>query len=74
MFFPQKHSSDWKPEIRMPSGSDHVMLNGLEWSTEYEVNIVAENMKGKSRPGVLFFVTSSEPTTVPGTGSTSATE
>uniref|UniRef100_A0A3B3ZZV8 Uncharacterized protein n=1 Tax=Periophthalmus magnuspinnatus TaxID=409849 RepID=A0A3B3ZZV8_9GOBI len=64
-----KHTSDWKPEIRLPHGSEYVVLSGLEYNTEYEVHVVAENQQGKSLPGVLSFRTASEPTTVPnGTG------
>ncbi|XP_055370413.1 neural cell adhesion molecule 1a isoform X1 [Betta splendens] len=62
-----KHVSDWKPEIRIPHGSDYVMLNGLDWNTEYEVHVVAENQQGKSEPGVVSVRTASEPTTIPGT-------
>ncbi|XP_061607150.1 neural cell adhesion molecule 1a isoform X7 [Phyllopteryx taeniolatus] len=61
-----KHVSDWKPEIRMPRGSDYVVLSELDWNTEYEVRIVAVNQKGKSEAGVLSFRTATEPTTVPG--------
>ncbi|XP_057676250.1 neural cell adhesion molecule 1a isoform X4 [Corythoichthys intestinalis] len=61
-----KHVSDWKPEIRIPHGSEHVVLNGLDWNTEYEVRIVAVNSKGRSEPGVLSFRTATEPTTMPG--------
>ncbi|KAM7397548.1 hypothetical protein PAMA_005719 [Pampus argenteus] len=60
-----KHVSDWKPEIRLPHGSEHVVLNGLEWNTEYEVHVVAENQQGKSEPGILSFRTATEPTTIP---------
>lgn len=60
-----KHTSDWKPEIRLPHGSEYVVLSGLEWNTEYEVHVVAENQQGKSQPGVLSFRTATEPTTVP---------
>lgn len=63
----QKHVSDWKPEIRIPHGSDYVMLNGLDWNTEYEVHVVAENQQGKSEPGILSVRTATEPTTIPGT-------
>ncbi|XP_029924434.1 neural cell adhesion molecule 1a isoform X11 [Myripristis murdjan] len=62
-----KHVSDWKPEIRLPHGSDYVVLSGLDWNTEYEVYVVAENQQGKSKPGVLSFRTATEPTTVPAT-------
>ncbi|KAL4604980.1 neural cell adhesion molecule 1 isoform X1 [Arapaima gigas] len=61
-----KHVSDWKPEIRLPSGSEYVVLSGLDWNTEYEVYVVAENQQGKSQPGTLSFRTSAEPTAVPG--------
>ncbi|XP_026227940.1 neural cell adhesion molecule 1a isoform X9 [Anabas testudineus] len=62
-----KHVSDWKPEIRIPHGSDYVILNGLDWNTEYEVHVVAENQQGKSEPGILSVRTATEPTTVPAT-------
>lgn len=64
---PQKHGSDWKPEIRIPHNSEYVVLSGLDWDTEYEVHVVAENQQGKSDPGVLSFRTSTEPSTMPGT-------
>lgn len=57
----------WKPEIRVPSSSDYVLLSGLDWNTDYEVLVVAENQQGKSLPGVLSFRTAAEPTSVPGT-------
>ncbi|KAJ8267086.1 hypothetical protein GJAV_G00138170 [Gymnothorax javanicus] len=60
-----KHTNDWKPEIRAPSDSGHVMLNGLEWDTEYEVHVRAENQQGKSKPGAITIKTSPEPTTIP---------
>lgn len=59
--------SDWKPEIRMPSGSDYVVLHGLDWDTEYNVCVVAENQKGKSQPVIMAFRTSAEPEAIPGT-------
>uniref|UniRef100_A0A8C6NIN3 Neural cell adhesion molecule 1b n=1 Tax=Nothobranchius furzeri TaxID=105023 RepID=A0A8C6NIN3_NOTFU len=59
--------SGWKPEIRMPSGSEHVVLQGLEWDTEYSVYVVAENQKGKSQPATMSFRTSSKPEAIPGT-------
>ncbi|XP_067464856.1 neural cell adhesion molecule 1a isoform X8 [Thunnus thynnus] len=61
-----KHVSDWKPEIRLPHGSEYVVLSGLDWNTEYEVRVVAENQQGKSEPGILSFRTATEPTTIPG--------
>ncbi|XP_012737498.2 neural cell adhesion molecule 1b isoform X12 [Fundulus heteroclitus] len=67
-------ASDWKPEIRMPSVSDYVVLRGLEWDTEYDVYVVAENQKGKSPPASMSFRTSSEPEAIPATqGSSSVT-
>ncbi|XP_063111839.1 neural cell adhesion molecule 1 isoform X6 [Cavia porcellus] len=62
-------SSDWKPEIRLPSGSDHVMLKSLEWNAEYEVSVVAENQQGKSKPAHFVFKTSAQPTAIPANGS-----
>ncbi|XP_005458526.1 neural cell adhesion molecule 1a isoform X5 [Oreochromis niloticus] len=60
-----KRVSDWKPELRLPSDSTYILLNSLEWNTEYEVHVVAENEQGKSKPGILAFKTDTEPTTVP---------
>ncbi|XP_062817258.1 neural cell adhesion molecule 1 isoform X17 [Anolis carolinensis] len=60
-------SSDWKPEIRLPSGSDHVMLKSLDWNAEYEVSITAENQQGKSQAAYVFFRTSAQPTIIPAT-------
>ncbi|XP_048683210.1 neural cell adhesion molecule 1 isoform X7 [Caretta caretta] len=60
-----KHSSDWKPEIRLPSGSDHVMLKSLDWNAEYEVYVIAENQQGKSKPAHYAFRTSAQPTVIP---------
>ncbi|XP_035290752.1 neural cell adhesion molecule 1a isoform X3 [Anguilla anguilla] len=60
-----KHMSDWKQELRLPSGSEHVVLSGLDWDTEYEVLVQAENQQGKSTPGSIFIKTSPEPTTIP---------
>ncbi|XP_024287751.1 neural cell adhesion molecule 1 isoform X12 [Oncorhynchus tshawytscha] len=62
-----KHVPDWKPEIRLPNGSEYVVLNSLDWNTEYEVYVVAENQQGKSQPGTLFFRTAAEPTAIPDT-------
>ncbi|XP_059186961.1 neural cell adhesion molecule 1b isoform X5 [Centropristis striata] len=58
--------SEWKPEIRLPSGSEYVVLSGLEWDTEYNVYVVAENQKGKSQPATMSFRTSTEPEAIPG--------
>uniref|UniRef100_A0A3Q4IBJ5 Neural cell adhesion molecule 1b n=1 Tax=Neolamprologus brichardi TaxID=32507 RepID=A0A3Q4IBJ5_NEOBR len=55
----------WKPEIRLPSVSDHIVLSGLEWDTEYNIYVVAENQKGKSQPATMSFRTSSEPEAIP---------
>ncbi|TNN79176.1 Neural cell adhesion molecule 1 [Liparis tanakae] len=60
-----KHVSDWKPEMRIPHNSEYVMLSGLDWNTEYEVHVVAENQQGKSKPGVISYRTATDPTTVP---------
>ncbi|KAM8900097.1 neural cell adhesion molecule 1a isoform 2-T2 [Spinachia spinachia] len=60
-----KHVSDWKPEIRVPHNSEYVMLSGLDWNTEYEIHVVAENQQGKSAPGVISYRTATDPTTVP---------
>ncbi|XP_065711658.1 neural cell adhesion molecule 1 isoform X7 [Patagioenas fasciata] len=62
-----KHSSEWKPEIRIPSGSDHVMLKALDWNAEYEVYVIAENQQGKSKPAHYAFRTSAQPTAIPAT-------
>lgn len=51
----------------MPSGSDSVVLSGLEWDTEYTVYVVAENQKGKSQPASMSFRTTAEPVGIPGT-------
>ncbi|XP_024249583.1 neural cell adhesion molecule 1 isoform X13 [Oncorhynchus tshawytscha] len=62
-----KHVSDWKPEIRLPHGSEYVVLSSLDWNTEYEVYVVAENQQGKSQPGTISFRTAAEPTAIPDT-------
>ncbi|XP_077903143.1 neural cell adhesion molecule 1 isoform X23 [Ictidomys tridecemlineatus] len=62
-------SSEWKPEIRLPSGSDHVMLKSLDWNAEYEVYVVAENQQGKSKAAHFVFKTSAQPTAIPANGS-----
>ncbi|XP_076592130.1 neural cell adhesion molecule 1b isoform X13 [Chaetodon auriga] len=58
---------EWKPEIRLPSDSEYVVLSGLEWDTEYDVYVVAENQKGKSQPATMSFRTSTEPDAIPAT-------
>ncbi|KAM9847271.1 neural cell adhesion molecule 1a [Aulostomus maculatus] len=60
-----KHVREWKPEISIPFDGEYVVLNGLDWDTEYEVHVVAVNQKGRSQPGVVSLRTSPEPTTVP---------
>ncbi|NXG50436.1 NCAM1 protein, partial [Psilopogon haemacephalus] len=60
-----KHSPEWKPEIRLPSGSDHVMLKSLDWNAEYEVYVIAENQQGKSKPAHYAFRPSAQPTVIP---------
>ncbi|XP_077089269.1 neural cell adhesion molecule 1a isoform X9 [Siphateles boraxobius] len=64
-----KHRQDWKPEIRLPNSSEYMVLRGLEWNTEYEVYVVAENQRGRSDPGILSFRTLPEPTAIPETRS-----
>uniref|UniRef100_A0AAY4AME1 Neural cell adhesion molecule 1b n=1 Tax=Denticeps clupeoides TaxID=299321 RepID=A0AAY4AME1_9TELE len=60
-----KEATEWKQEIRMPGGSEYILLNGLDWDTEYDVIVVAENMQGKSKPATLNFRTASEPEASP---------
>uniref|UniRef100_UPI003AAAC852 neural cell adhesion molecule 1b n=1 Tax=Centroberyx gerrardi TaxID=166262 RepID=UPI003AAAC852 len=67
-----KQVSEWKPEIRLPSGSEYVVLSGLEWNTDYSVYVVAENQKGKSQPGMLSFTTLTEPAPIPDLGDETA--
>uniref|UniRef100_A0A8C1JRM3 Neural cell adhesion molecule 1a n=1 Tax=Cyprinus carpio TaxID=7962 RepID=A0A8C1JRM3_CYPCA len=62
-----KNRQDWKPEIRLPNGSEYVVLRSLDWNTEYEVYVIAENQRGRSEPGKLSFRTLPEPTAIPGT-------
>ncbi|XP_016361645.1 neural cell adhesion molecule 1-like isoform X4 [Sinocyclocheilus anshuiensis] len=64
-----KNRQDWKPEIRLPNGSEYVVLRGLEWNTEYEVSVIAENQRGRSEPGTLSFRTLPESTAIPETSS-----
>ncbi|KAM9853215.1 neural cell adhesion molecule 1b [Aulostomus maculatus] len=59
---------EWKPQMRVPIGSDYVVLNGLEWDTEYNVNVVAVNLKGKSQPATMSIRTSTEPAAIPDVG------
>uniref|UniRef100_A0A670KGR5 Neural cell adhesion molecule 1 n=1 Tax=Podarcis muralis TaxID=64176 RepID=A0A670KGR5_PODMU len=60
------HSAEWKPEMRLPSSSDHVILKALDWNAEYEVYVIAENQQGKSKPAHYAFRTSAQPTIIPG--------
>ncbi|XP_023371819.1 neural cell adhesion molecule 1 isoform X4 [Otolemur garnettii] len=60
-------SAEWKPEIRLPSSIDHVMLKSLDWNAEYEVYVVAENQQGKSKAAHFVFRTSAQPTAIPAT-------
>ncbi|XP_034995253.1 neural cell adhesion molecule 1 isoform X7 [Zootoca vivipara] len=62
-----KHSAEWKPEMRLPSSSDHVILKALDWNAEYEVFVIAENQQGKSKPAHYAFRTSAQPTIIPAT-------
>ncbi|XP_051895618.1 neural cell adhesion molecule 1-like isoform X8 [Pristis pectinata] len=60
-----KHHSNWKPEMKLPADSEYVILGNLEWNSEYEVYVVAENRQGRSEAGSISFRTSVEPTVVP---------
>ncbi|XP_018082336.1 neural cell adhesion molecule 1-A isoform X5 [Xenopus laevis] len=60
---------EWKPEMRVPSNSHHVMLKALEWNVDYEVIVVAENQQGKSKPALLSFRTTAKPTATTATAS-----
>ncbi|XP_033486775.1 neural cell adhesion molecule 1b isoform X2 [Epinephelus lanceolatus] len=64
--------SEWKPEIRLPSVSEYVILSGLDWDTEYNINVVAENQKGKSEPATMSFRTATEPEAIPDLGDEAA--
>ncbi|CAJ1065239.1 neural cell adhesion molecule 1b isoform X3 [Xyrichtys novacula] len=64
--------SEWKPEIRLPASSDYVVFSGLEWNTDYNVYVVAENQKGKSQPAAMSFKTSAEPEAIPDLGDEAA--
>ncbi|KAK3524331.1 hypothetical protein QTP70_028054 [Hemibagrus guttatus] len=61
----EKNHNNWKTVIRVPNGGEFYVLRGLDWNTEYEVSVVAENQQGRSDPGTLFFRTSAEPTAIP---------
>ncbi|KAM9319210.1 neural cell adhesion molecule 1b [Pholidichthys leucotaenia] len=66
--YKRAESTHWKPEIRLPSSSEYVLLSGLDWDTEYNIMVVAENQKGKSAPAKISFRTSSEPEAIPDLG------
>ncbi|XP_034557586.1 neural cell adhesion molecule 1b isoform X3 [Notolabrus celidotus] len=70
--FKPLQDSDWKPEIRLPASSEHVILSGLQWDTDYNVYVVAENQKGKSQPASMSFRTSAEPEAIPDLGDEAA--
>ncbi|XP_050921353.1 LOW QUALITY PROTEIN: neural cell adhesion molecule 1b [Lates calcarifer] len=65
-------ASEWKQEIKLPSGSEYVVLSGLEWDTEYNIYVVAENQKGKSQPATMSFRTTTEPDAIPDLGDEAA--
>ncbi|KAM4015955.1 neural cell adhesion molecule 1 isoform 2-T2 [Anomaloglossus baeobatrachus] len=67
-----KNSMDWKPEMKIASDSDHIMLRALDWNAEYEVVVVAENQQGKSKAAMYSFKTTTKPTVIPATTSTSS--
>uniref|UniRef100_A0A8C2JBP6 Neural cell adhesion molecule 1a n=1 Tax=Cyprinus carpio TaxID=7962 RepID=A0A8C2JBP6_CYPCA len=50
-------------------GHEYVVLRSLDWNTEYEVYVIAENQRGRSEPGKLSFRTLPEPTAIPETSS-----
>ncbi|KAM8768181.1 neural cell adhesion molecule 1b isoform 2-T2 [Acanthopagrus schlegelii] len=56
---------EWKPEIKTPSDSEFYILRELDWDTEYNVLVVAENQKGKSQPASMSFRTSTKPEAIP---------
>ncbi|XP_075047455.1 neural cell adhesion molecule 1 isoform X7 [Mixophyes fleayi] len=60
-----KNAMDWKPEIKMASDADHILLQALEWNAEYEVVVVAENQQGKSKSALFNFRTTTKPTVIP---------
>ncbi|KAM5141571.1 neural cell adhesion molecule 1 isoform 2-T2 [Mantella aurantiaca] len=67
-----KNALDWKPEIKIASDSDHIMLRSLDWNADYEVVVVAENQQGKSKAALFNFRTTTKPTVIPATTSTSS--
>ncbi|XP_073441408.1 neural cell adhesion molecule 1 isoform X2 [Dendrobates tinctorius] len=67
-----KNSMDWKPEMKIASDSDHIMLRALDWNAEYEVVVIAENQQGKSKAALFYFKTTTKPTVIPATTSASS--
>ncbi|KAM3920944.1 neural cell adhesion molecule 1 isoform 2-T2 [Leptodactylus fuscus] len=67
-----KNSADWKPEMKIASDSDYIMLRQLDWNAEYEVVVIAENLQGKSKAAQFYFKTTTQPTAIPATTSTSS--
>ncbi|XP_056400781.1 neural cell adhesion molecule 1 isoform X3 [Hyla sarda] len=67
-----KNSVDWKPEMKISSDGDHIMLRSLDWNAEYEVVVVAENQQGKSKAAFFNFKTTTKPTVIPATTSTTS--
>ncbi|XP_063291806.1 neural cell adhesion molecule 1 isoform X3 [Pelobates fuscus] len=67
-----KNAVEWKPEMKLSSHSDHIMLKSLDWNAEYEVSVVAENQQGRSKAANYIFRTTSKPTVIPATSSTSS--
>ncbi|XP_053308252.1 neural cell adhesion molecule 1 isoform X1 [Spea bombifrons] len=70
--FKAKNAVEWKPEMKIPSSSDHVLLKSLEWNAEYEVLVVAENQQGRSKAAHFKFYTMGKPTVIPATTTTSS--
>ncbi|XP_075047454.1 neural cell adhesion molecule 1 isoform X6 [Mixophyes fleayi] len=68
-----KNAMDWKPEIKMASDADHILLQALEWNAEYEVVVVAENQQGKSKSALFNFRTTTKPTVIPAANTGSCT-
>uniref|UniRef100_A0A8C2J9D1 Neural cell adhesion molecule 1a n=1 Tax=Cyprinus carpio TaxID=7962 RepID=A0A8C2J9D1_CYPCA len=56
-------------EVTHLSHPGYVVLRSLDWNTEYEVYVIAENQRGRSEPGKLSFRTLPEPTAIPETSS-----
>uniref|UniRef100_A0A8C5W6U0 Neural cell adhesion molecule 1 n=1 Tax=Leptobrachium leishanense TaxID=445787 RepID=A0A8C5W6U0_9ANUR len=67
-----KNAVEWKPEMKVPSISDHIILKSLDWNAEYEVSVVAENQQGRSKAAHYVFRTTSKPTVIPATSTTNS--